>query len=478
MKSNYTLSKDYKETKMGVDGYLSEQLKHISQQQSIKPNDDTLQTRIYPLVPLSETRYIYDHCSMLRKIIEVEAQDVILNDYTLSDSEEDTYNFDMFWNEKNKYQLYLATIEFYLYGYGCCELKTTEDENGNIKFYSLTQISAPTVQVIREKYEIPGVAGGVDFFYLTQEVGSRRVKLRFSHKDYALLDENEIEDYSTGYALWIGSGIESEWFASPLWLQCKNSLLTSIMVDDLNNEKIYNGNIPAGVMVFTGPPQINREGEPRIEDKLKEDLRSCGSGTVFSYITSSSNTTKVECDYTALEDKNYEYLQGLKDDAIQTILSVYAIPKIRLMIDDVKESMNSNKSETIYEVYNKSLMLQQSFFKQIINRFNHVYLGVHSDIVMGLPEFVEKTSSQTDMIMQLWDKGLLTLRQAVQEIGDILPNIDLDELIGDEYYMDQRFYQGKLLGSVEGIDESYDTVTDEVNEAFQKLKRSDDEFKL
>ena len=61
MKSNYTLSKDYKETKMGVDGYLSEQLKHISQQQSIKPNDDTLQTRIYPLVPLSETRYIYDH---------------------------------------------------------------------------------------------------------------------------------------------------------------------------------------------------------------------------------------------------------------------------------------------------------------------------------------------------------------------------------------------------------------------------------
>ena len=43
------------------------------------------------------------------------------------------------------------------------------------------------------------------------------------------------------------------------------------------------------------------------------------------------------------------------DDEDDDILTYFSIPKVRLMMDDVTEFMNSNKTYTIYEIYTNNL---------------------------------------------------------------------------------------------------------------------------
>lgn len=451
----YTLDENFQRVKEGIEN----QLDYINIQQSVKLDDEGVGTFIDPLIPMGEARYIYHRSSILRKVVEIEAQDVILNKYTLEGVGEDSSRFDAFWNESNKYQLYLAGIEYFTYGFGALEVVF----NGN-RADKLVQIPAYSVRILRETYNINDEE--VVFYYLIQTVNSVRNKFRLTHKDYSILDDLGIDDASNGYALWIGGGADSDWYALPHWIHAKNNLLTLIEIDELNNEKIYNGNIPSGVMLFTGPRQLTKNGEDPIEKKLSEELKSSGAGTVFSYIATPTNDAKIDVDYTALEDNNYEYLEALKEDALQSLLNACNIPKVRLMIDDTKESLNSQKSDTIYEIYNVGIACNQSFFKQILNGFCKNYLGVHSEIVIALPEFVEKTQSRAEIIMQLFDKGLVTLGQAVDLLSDILPELNLDSTIDIDANKDNRYYNGKLLGSMDDMssdDKAYERAMNQLN---------------
>ena len=468
----YTLQQQYQIQKERLDHTLDSIADKIRRQRTTKENDESYGLYIEPLVPVWDTRFLWLRSTILRKVTDIQSRDAILNSYTLSDAEEDDTRFNMFWNDYNKYQLYLAGKEFFTYGFAALELIFNDLD----EVKELHQIPAYTIRIKKEQYSI-NQEDQVEFYYLEQEVNNITTILRLTHKDYSLLDDNNILDDSEGYALWIGNGSDSDWYELPQWVQARDSIHTAIQIDELNNQKVHNGNIPAAVMLFDGPTQFVRDNEEPIEEKLKHDLRGGGAGTVFSYIESPSSEQKINMNYVKLEDENYSYLQGLKDDALNSLLNVYEIPKIRLMIDDVKESMNSNKSDTIYELYNKTIIFNQAYFKQVLNKFNHQYLDVTSDLVISLPEFVEKTNNRVDIIINLFDKGLFTLELALQGLSEIFPDMTLELDQENPEQLISRYYNGKLLGSEDSItteDQAFEDITKEFNNRFNKITGDDE----
>ena len=144
-------------------------------------------------------------------------------------------------------------------------------------------------------------------------------------------------------------------------------------------------------------------------------------------------------------------MSELKKECISIILEVYGVPKIRLMIDDITESMNSNKSDTLYEIYNKSIESEQFIFKEVINNFNHDELGVQYDCVMDTPEFNDKTNVKITSVVSLFEEGLLTLGQAVEYLSRLLPDVNFDMIMDSDEQKLSRYYKGSLLGSTDAM---------------------------
>lgn len=406
--------------------------------------NDGYETLYYdPYVPVHLSRYVYHNCSILSNVVECLSQDILLNDYSLSDPEEDNRLVDRTWNDVSQtYQLYLAGVEYFIYGYSALEVI----HNGNR--ITFKQIPAHTLRIRVVHEESPSNGRDYLFYYAEQEVNGQQLLLRLSNYDYSLLDRWGISHNVDGECIWIGGCNENDFFDIPNWTRCRKSIYTSLMIDELNERKISCGNVPAGVMMFTGPPERPDPNDPddmRIADKLERDLNDGSGGTVFSYLENPSSKRDITMQYQALSDNNYEYLEVLQESCMDNVARAYKIPKIRLMVDDVKESMNSNKSDSIYEIYNREIAANQLFYQQIIDDFNRKYLHVHSEVVISTPEFTDKTNTRISTIVELFNNALLTLGECVELLTPIYPGLDFEEL--DEYWFDKRFYQGQVLGT-------------------------------
>lgn len=451
------------ETEQKIYNELEQYLTNITAPKTTKQNNTDGMMTVAPLCPIDIARYLYHKSSELRKTINTYAKDTLLNHFTLQDTnatEQEITLFNHVWNNNyNKTQLYYTGIENLLYGYGAMEI------TGTGKHTRFNQIPAHTL-TLKTRTFTDDQGKQYQFFYACQTVNGTETYLRLAHLDYSMLDKSHTHDESEGYCIWFGGCNENDFFDLPLWETCVDDIFTCIAIQHMTKNKMETGNQAAGVLMFQGPPQLLDPDDPndiRVDEKLERDLDGANGGTMFCYLENNSSTRDITMQYQALTDNNYDYFKLVRDDAEKKIMSVYMVPEPRLMRLDTKESMNSDKTEKVFEIYcNQEIPTSQMQYEERIRDYCKYYLGFEYPIVMGSPNFVDKTKAHIDNIALLFDKGLISLGKATELLGEVYPELDLQSELDHPELYNMRFYNGHILGSNDTEQKGYDQAIDEI----------------
>ena len=135
------------------------------------------------------------------------------------------------------------------------------------------------------------------------------------------------------------------------------------------------------------------------------------------------------------------------------------------MIDDVTESMNSNKSDTIWQIYAISLNYEQYANELVVQDFDNIFFGLDFEVDMQIPIFSDKKQIEIETVMKLFNSALLTLGQAIVKVSAYYPDLHIDEYISkDNPLYNERYYNGNLLGFADT-----ELTESDINEAEQIL---------
>ena len=383
------------------------------------------------------------------KSIRILSQDVILNDFTFLNEEESVdEQVNEFW-KSNINELYKQIQEFYSYGYGVSEI--IFDENGIPR--KLYQIPAKSVFIHEERTNDENGNPVSSYYAIQQIVGKPDVKMRLSRYNYTE------EDDDLPICFWLGGGKTSEFYDTPYWLPAFNSISAKVSLDELNAKKINEGNLLSGILTVIRPPVTKRDES--VDDTLEEQMHEAGTGIMTLELQSFNSEIPFDVKYIPISEQNYDYLSKLAEQCDDDVLSCFSIPKIRMMNASEKESMNSNKSDVIYEVYTKSLENEQMPFEIQIDKFNLKYFNYRARCNIETPIFSDKKEIEVDMILRLFNNGITTLGETVKAISVLYPNLNLEYNENNPIFLD-RFYNGNLLGIEPNTDDlnSFDDVRD------------------
>ena len=445
MKIQNNINPNYSLIKSSIDEAEQLELQHISEKL-----DETQYGYIYPPVHQGITDFILKNNGRLRKCTDVLAQDTILQDYIYKDSNGDNVideSINQFWNKRNKYNLYLAVMERYQYGYGACEIIFKD----NLPF-ELVQIPAKTMVIQKEEK-----SSGERIYYAVQmELNSGKKRFRL----YNLLDTYSEEDNNElGVVLWLGGGTTHRFYDIPVWYSDTDTILGNINLQILNAQQINDGNNISGVLNICGPPQRPNQQGVTVEEQLRTQMRNTGTGILVSYLETPNKDFPLSFDFIQISNNNWEYLENYSKSCDDKMLSNYSIPKVRLMIDDTTESMNSNKSDTIWQIYAISLNYEQYSNELLIQDFNTLFFEKDYELDMQIPIFSDKRQIELTTVKDLFNAGLLTLGQAITKVSEFYPelNVEIDDEYMDNPLLNERYYNGNALGF-----NDYPTIDDEV----------------
>ena len=419
---------------------INKQMIHnIKEAKTRKTKDNTQYTILSPIVPVKLAKNLILSNDLLSTCIETLAQDLVLNKINITNINGENINHD-FWNRKNIYQLYLAVQDRIGYGYGALELIYNE----NNELTSLKQISAETIDIQvktnnNEKSYYARYINGTDHF-----------QLKLSRYDYTP------EDDTLPTCLWLGGGKESEFYDIPIWIPSFNKISANQLLDELNNKKINEGNLISGILTVLSPPMtkqtLNEDGEletvtggEQINNRLKEQMDNAGVGWMVLHLEQLTHDLPLDVKYIPITEQNYDYLENMAENCDNSILRDFKIPKVRLMIDDVKESMNSSKTDAIWEIYTKELVSQQIPYEATIDDFNFKYFDLETNTDIETPIFSDKKQIEIQSTIQLFDNSILTLGQAILNIKKYYPDLNID-INPDDPLFNERYYHGQILG--------------------------------
>ena len=255
---------------------------------------------------------------------------------------------------------------------------------------------------------------------------------------YFIEPKSEIYDPETmrkdveGNCIWIGGDERYKYFSIPKWYSARNQIATNIVISDLNIDNIQNGNLLTGVLAISGGRQISIDDEMSFEDKLKKQFENVGIGLAVSYVENANRDQPINMDYINLTNNNYTYIRTTYEDNEQSILECWFMPKIRLLNNTDKESMNSNKSEVLWNIYLRSCNNMQREFLSPIHRFNRYYFKSHEKLNVALPTFENQTTVVLDNVRNLMDMGLMSRKEAIEYINQ--QNLDFKLWIEDNIF--------------------------------------------
>lgn len=135
----------------------------------------------------------------------------------------------------------------------------------------------------------------------------------------------------------------------------------------------------------------------------------------------------ISFDFTNIENNNYEYLESLQEKAEQSVLNCYNIPLARLMINTEKESMNSNKTQSIWEIYTLDLKTEQSKIKEYIKELIFELYSIEVSVEIEVPLFSDRKEIEINNLINEWNAGLLTLKQTIEGLSEYTNVIDLKQ---------------------------------------------------
>ena len=398
-----------------------------STQQTVKLDTSKYSYAIRPLVPVEFAKQLIQNNTNLEKCIRLLSQDVVLNEYVFTSQinpDQPTEVIDNFW-ENSKYELYQAMQEYYSYGFGACEV--IRNENGELDH--LVQIPAETLFIEQTAHYDDNQKLEYSY-YAVQQVNGKHIKMRLTRYDYTEEDDELPE------CLWIGKGKTSEFYDIPYWITAINKITSKIALEELDTKKINEGNLTSGILSVIRPPLTKKDES--VEDTIDAQMKNAGTGIMTLELKAFDKDLPLEVKYVPLTESNYDYLKSLAETCDADILKCFAMPKIRLMIDDVKESMNSNKSDTIFQIYCIQVDTEQLPLELEINQFN-------GKCEIHVPVFGDKTQIEIQTILLLFNNAIFTLGQTIEAVQKYYPEMDLSIDTNNPLY-NERYYNGTLLG--------------------------------
>lgn len=412
---------------------ISDNLKNKDIIQSV--NKDTAENSIelHPPISMQNCLYVFQKSSHVAKSCRILAADIIYNEITLTldgideptDHQVNQVTKINDYLDDNIDELYYLAVDYYYAGW--CAMEYTWN---NVEF-KLQQIPIHSCKIVK----IP--VQGLSVYLLKQQINNTTKYFKIMGEAYP---ENFLyhEGVKLGYASLIGGDNIYQFFSLPKWIQDYEKILTEIAIAASDYKTISNGNISSGVLNINLEPQLKpqikydpKTGEVIPQDKIKsreeiitDELQSANGGTAVIFTESNR---PMNMDYVSLANSNQSYLSDLSVKCQQAVLNDYNIPLVRLMINTEKESMNSDKTKSIWEIYTLNLRNEQKIFKLFIRELIQDLYSLDVNVDIATPIFSDRREIEIKILSQAWNDGALTLQQYITGLSEYLPVIDLQE---------------------------------------------------
>lgn len=436
--------------KSNVSTFKSNVSKVIIPKTNKQDNNDT--DTLYPLIDVDTCSYFINNYPTLNAIIRVLSVDMVYNEFNFSKGNDSSYTnekLENFW-KRNKGETKKMAEEWLGYGFGCSEIHYEGNEP-----HRLIQMPVSTVTIKQVYFNT-----SPDPYHFVHYVnGKKDLLFRINREDYTGIPQEWMDENVAGDCIWLGGGTTSLWYDYPIWHSAYLDLSTAIKKMELDYHTITNGNIPKAALFLTTPPDNHQAGQMSTYDSLKEQFESAAGGVAIGYFETPMDTDVLKTQYVKIQDDNYDYLNNLIEKTDNKLLELYRVPKARLMIDDTKESMNSNKTQTLYEIYTLDLESYQYPLEEEINTFTEQNWESNVYCEIKTPIFVDTKQIQVQTAIELYDVGIITLKDALQRVTKLYPDQDWTDIDWNDFALNQRFYHGMLF-STPGVDTGMRNVID------------------
>ena len=453
---------------VNVEKSIASDLKNKNLFVSVDKDTSDNGVELLPPVSMRNCLYVFENSSYVAKSARILANDVLFNNITLSSS--DLNDDDSVLKEQVKQiqeylmsnidELYNLAVDYYYSGWGAIEYVWNNTQ------FSLKQIPIHTCKIKRITINKEYV------FLLEQKINSKT-------KYFKIMGETYPEDFlfyngeKLGYTAIIGGDNIYQFYSLPYWVQDYKKILTQIAISEADYKSVANGNISSGILNINLEPQIapaieydqngNIIDQTSRQEIIENELRNANGGTAVIFTESNR---QVKLDYVNLTNNNYSYLSDLGDKCQQAVLNDYNIPLVRLMINSEKESMNSNKTQSIWEIYTLNLRNEQKKWKQFINELIFELYGMDLNVDIDVPIFSDRREIEVKLLIDAWKEGALTLEQYITGLSEYINVINLDDY---DFTVNRGVWEYRNL-NIDDINPNDEVLINEVEKQLNELR--------
>ena len=453
---------------VNVEKSIASDLKNKNLFISVDKDTADAGVELLPPVSMRNCLYVFENSSYVAKSARILANDVLFNNITLSSS--DLNDDDVVLKEQVKQiqeylmsnidELYNLAVDYYYSGWGAIEYVWNNTQ------FSLKQIPIHTCKIKRITINKEYV------FLLEQKINSKT-------KYFKIMGETYPDDFlfyngeKLGYTAIIGGDNIYQFYSLPYWVQDYKKILTQIAISEADYKTVANGNISSGILNINLEPQIapaieydqngNVVEQTSRQEIIENELTNANGGTAVIFTESNR---PVKLDYVNLTNNNYSYLSDLGDKCQQAVLNDYNIPLVRLMINSEKESMNSNKTQSIWEIYTLNLRNEQKKWKQFINELIFELYGMDLIVDIDVPIFSDRREIEVKLLIDAWKEGALTLEQYITGLSEYINVINLDDY---DFTVNRGVWEYRNL-NIDDVNPNDEVLIDEVEKQLNELR--------
>ena len=453
---------------VNVEKSIASDLKNKNLFTSVDKDTADNGVELIPPVSMRNCLYVFVFISYVAKSSRILANDVLFNNITLSSN--DLNDDDSVLKEQVKQiqeylmsnidELYNLAVDYYYSGWGAIEYVWNNTQ------FSLKQIPIHTCKIKRVTINNEQV------FLLEQKINS---KIKY----FKIMGETYPDDFlfyngeKLGYTAIIGGDNIYQFYSLPYWVQDYKKILTQIAITEADYKTVANGNISSGILNINLEPQIapaieydqngNVVEQTSRQEIIENELLNANGGTAVIFTESNR---PVNLDYVNLTNNNYSYLSDLGGKCQQAVLNDYNIPLVRLMINSEKESMNSNKTQSIWEIYTLNLRNEQKKWKQFINELLFELYGMDLNVDIDVPIFSDRREIEVKLLIDAWKEGALTLEQYITGLSEYINVINLDDY---DFTVNRGVWEYRNL-NIDDINPDDEVLIDEVEKQLNELR--------
>lgn len=389
-------------------------------------------------IPPELADYLYLKNYLLASSIEIFEEDVVKKNIIKLKSDE--YDVQDIMDQLNKFrdEFSYAYGDYKQYGAGALKIMKTET--------SFILVHLPQSQLNIEKIEIDGglypvVEQVTDYSVQSNNKNNKRFLL-YNVSYPKAIEREEIE----GVLLWIGKSRQFNYYSIPFYVQVVPEMKNGIIIGALDQEQLKQGNNTNGVLILSksGVKRLKSNDSKDDSDSapitpsnvqiVKSALEKGGIGNVVLYDESDDPLVS---NYVSLSNSNNDYLDSKVEGLKNSIISRSKIPRERYMINDIKESMNSQKTLAFWDIYNVFVASEQNIIEDHSVGLVKFLYGIDVEADMTTPIFEEMIALQIQVQLDLLNEGIITYGDCSAEINRVKPSIPVMS------ESDDRFYQYK-----------------------------------